>query len=62
VEVEPEMVGRLMDPQVSEEVAKSLHRLGYTYVSVDLDGYRTGAMNEMLGGSTDLLSEAPPEA
>ena len=40
-------------PQFSEEALRSqivsyLKRLGYTYVTLDLEGYRTGSMNEVL--------------
>lgn len=29
-------------------IAKRLHELGYSFVSLDLDGFRSGSMNEML--------------
>ncbi|MBI3763057.1 MAG: ATP-dependent sacrificial sulfur transferase LarE [Chloroflexi bacterium] len=29
-----------------EIIAKALHELGYTYVTIDLDGYRMGSLNE----------------
>jgi len=48
IEVEPEEVPKLMDAELSAKVTGELHRLGYTYVSVDLDGYRTGSLNEVL--------------
>lgn len=31
-----------------EEVAKELRRIGFSYVSLDLEGYRTGSANEVL--------------
>ena len=30
-----------------ETIARSLHELGYTYVTIDLDGYRMGSLNEV---------------
>jgi PP-loop superfamily ATP-utilizing enzyme len=27
-------------------VSKAIHDAGFTYVALDLDGYRTGSMNE----------------
>ena len=33
---------------VSKQVSDYLKALGFTYVSLDLDGYRTGSMNEVL--------------
>ena len=29
------------------EIARALHDLGYAYVTLDLDGYRTGSLNEV---------------
>ena len=34
--------------RVREEIVRAFRSLGYTYVSLDLAGYRTGSMNEML--------------
>jgi uncharacterized protein len=50
VEVEQAELSRIMEPEVSDRVSEALHRLGYIYISVDIDGYRTGAMNEVLPG------------
>jgi len=33
-----------------EEVVRRVKQAGYTYVALDLQGYRTGAMNEALKG------------
>jgi uncharacterized protein len=33
-----------------QRIVACLHELGYTYVTVDLAGYRTGSMNEVLEG------------
>lgn len=32
----------------ADEIARKLKELGYTYVALDLQGYRTGSMNEVL--------------
>ena len=34
--------------QNREQIVKKLKDLGYTYVTMDLQGYRTGIMNEVL--------------
>jgi uncharacterized protein len=31
-----------------EHITQTLHELGYAYVSIDLDGYRMGSLNEVL--------------
>jgi pyridinium-3,5-biscarboxylic acid mononucleotide sulfurtransferase len=39
---------RSMDPKVRSELLVGLKKLGYTYVTLDLEGFRSGAMNEVL--------------
>ena len=46
IEVPPAQLGHLVAQR--QQVAARLHELGFAYVSVDLDGYRTGSMNEVL--------------
>jgi uncharacterized protein len=46
IEVEPEMIARLLEPEVREKVAGRLEELGFTWTTVDLEGYRTGSLNE----------------
>jgi uncharacterized protein len=48
VEVDPKEVSRLASPGIRMSVTKKLKSLGFTYVSVDLEGYRTGSLNEVL--------------
>jgi len=48
IEVESQDVDRVI--QSKSEVVSKLKALGYTYVVLDLDGYRTGSMNLMLNG------------
>jgi uncharacterized protein len=45
VEVEPAEVARLASPAVRERVIEALKGLGYRYVTVDLEGFRSGSMN-----------------
>jgi len=49
IEVSPSDVPRLASPGARIPVIKKLKSLGFTYVSLDLEGYRTGSMNEVLG-------------
>lgn len=46
IEVMPEDFAKIIS--VSEKVHNALKALGFTYVSLDLGGYRTGSMNETL--------------
>lgn len=48
LEVEPEEIARLAAPEVRTRLVEELQRLGYLYVTLDLQGYRTGSMNAPL--------------
>ncbi len=44
IEVEAADLPRVLTHR--QEITRALHELGYTYVTLDLDGYRTGSLNE----------------
>ncbi len=46
IEVERSEIPRLIEDEMSRIVTDGLRKIGYTYVTVDLLGYRTGSMNE----------------
>jgi len=46
LEVDPADMPHLLEKR--EEVSSHLRSLGYTYVALDLQGYRSGSMNEVL--------------
>ena len=48
IEVEPSEIHRLLDSNLREKVVRGLKEAGFTYITLDLQGYRTGAMNETL--------------
>jgi uncharacterized protein len=48
VEVGADEVNRLLDADTRRQVVRALKEAGYTYVALDLEGYRTGSMNEGL--------------
>lgn len=48
IEVLPEELGRFADKALREKIVTKLKAYGFVYVSVDLEGYRTGSMNETL--------------
>lgn len=45
LEVELDDLSTLLTHRAS--IARTLHELGYTYVTIDLEGYRTGSQNEV---------------
>jgi uncharacterized protein len=48
IEVSPQEIPWLLDAPVRERIVGQLKELGFTYVTLDLQGYRTGSMNEVL--------------
>ena len=46
IEVERSELPRLIEDEMSRIVTEGLRKIGYTYVTVDLLGYRSGSMNE----------------
>ncbi|MCD6328133.1 ATP-dependent sacrificial sulfur transferase LarE [bacterium] len=45
---------RIVDKAVSSEIARHFKAQGYTYISLDIEGYRTGSMNETFGQRSDV--------
>lgn len=48
IEIMPEEFEKLIEKEMREEIVSKLKSYGFTYVSMDLTGYRTGSMNETL--------------
>lgn len=48
IEVNPKEIKILMKEDIRKRVINRLKRLGYTYISLDLEGYRSGSMDEIL--------------
>ena len=48
IEILPEELGRLTERPLRDKAVAELKELGFLYVTVDLQGYRTGSMNEGL--------------
>ncbi|MGH9971596.1 MAG: ATP-dependent sacrificial sulfur transferase LarE [Pyrinomonadaceae bacterium] len=48
LEIAPEEMERALRREVVDELAHRFRELGFKYVTLDLHGYRTGAMNEAL--------------
>jgi uncharacterized protein len=49
LEIAPEELDQALKREVVDELAREFRALGFRYVTLDLHGYRTGAMNEGLG-------------
>ncbi|MGH7773886.1 MAG: ATP-dependent sacrificial sulfur transferase LarE [Candidatus Binatia bacterium] len=49
IEVAPEEINRLLEATTREAIVERFKEIGFSFVSLDLQGYRTGSMNEPLG-------------
>lgn len=50
IEVLPQQFARLLEDEVRNCITEKLQEYGFSYVTMDLKGYRTGSMNEGLHG------------
>ena len=48
LEIAAQEFGRVLDKEMIDKLAQRFRELGFQYVTLDLHGYRTGAMNEVL--------------
>ncbi len=52
LEIARSEMNRALRPEVVDELAERFRALGFRYVTLDLHGYRTGAMNEVIKAVT----------
>lgn len=48
LEIAPDEMERALKLDITNKLAESFRRIGFRYVTLDLHGYRSGAMNEVL--------------
>ena len=48
IEVAPEVLGRFLDEPFRRELVQRLRAIGFKYVSLDLEGFRSGSLNTVL--------------
>jgi len=48
IEVGPQELTRLVVDPLRQDIVQHFKKLGFIYVTIDLQGYRTGSMNELL--------------
>ena len=51
IEVEPVDFSALLDGETRSRITRHFRSIGYAYVTLDLDGFRSGSMNEVLAKS-----------
>ena len=53
IEVGIEELERILDTVLREKIVKKFKNIGYVYVTVDLEGFRSGSMNDVLNGNKE---------
>jgi uncharacterized protein len=48
IEIDPVELPRALEPEMARRIVEAIKPLGFRYVSLDLEGYRTGSLNEVL--------------
>jgi pyridinium-3,5-biscarboxylic acid mononucleotide sulfurtransferase len=48
IEISPDELAKALDPQMACRLTEIFKKLGYKYVTLDLEGYRSGSLNEVL--------------
>ena len=48
VEIDPDELPRALEPAMARRIVAELKPLGFRYVTLDLEGYRTGSLNEVV--------------
>ena len=55
IEVPAEGLARLADPAVRQELARRFRELGFHFVTLDLEGFRSGSLNSLVSVETKKL-------
>lgn len=58
IEVAESDLDKILDPSARQEIRQKLHEYGFRYVTVDLDGFRSGSMNAVIPLQS-LVKKAP---
>src|SRR5205085_10375874 len=48
IEIAPEELPKALNVEMTQRIAAAFKQLGFKFVTLDLEGYRTGALNEVL--------------
>lgn len=55
IEVSPEERVKFFDINVMDKIGEKFKKIGFTYVTLDILGYRTGSMNEVLSDEEKIV-------
>jgi uncharacterized protein len=57
LEFSPQELERALEPAMREELVRAFKALGYRFVTIDLEGYRMGSLNEALESAAPYENE-----
>lgn len=52
IEVPANAIARLAEPALRQELAAKFHELGFKFITLDLEGFRSGSLNQIIGIET----------
>lgn len=55
IEISLDEMPKILEQGIKDKIVSEFKKLGYLYVTIDLEGYRTGSMNAALNDSEKLL-------
>ncbi|MBA7660609.1 hypothetical protein ES703_68612 [subsurface metagenome] len=58
IEIHPEDFNKIIKKSNRSKIIKKIKSLGFKYVCLDLQGFRTGSLNESLAGNEKLKAES----
>lgn len=61
IEVDPEEFAQVMKPEIREAIIEGCKAQGFLYIALDLQGYRTGSLNEVLKEQSTNKPTPTPE-
>jgi uncharacterized protein len=57
IEVAPDELPKALDPEMAAAIARTIKSLGFQFIALDLEGYRTGSLNAELGEEASVSSQ-----
>jgi uncharacterized protein len=58
IEISPAELSRALDPAMATAIVSAIKPLGFRWVSLDLEGYRMGSLNEILDITSELGTDS----
>ncbi|MBP8605335.1 MAG: ATP-dependent sacrificial sulfur transferase LarE [Phycisphaerae bacterium] len=60
LEIPPQEIEKAAGPELRKHITEELKKLGFCYIALDLEGFRSGSLNEMLTDAEKNTEQQPP--